>query len=231
MDGWDNMDLRVGRGIENLTDCKVLYTSPHCNMVLKSKKWSEVFAFQLVFVIWCYWFPDGMYDQRDSRREGGCPPLEYWRYLTYWNLHSLILGQGTGFVEKYEINPITLWARTNWVGGKKVEIRNTKNSRVINYSQLRHFELAPLVDTNLQRRVNFCDWMRSSNLWNQNTSKDGKYSKTGKICSLIKWVIACNNKLAKLGDAIAISKSSNLSMTDWLTHWLTRVGARRCYRI
>ena len=162
---------------------------------------------------------------------GGCPPLEYWRYLTYWNLHSLILGQGTGFVEKNMklIQSHFELVQIGW--GKKVEIRNTKNSRVINYSQLRLFELAPLVDTNLQRRVNFCGWMRSSNLWNQNTSKDGKYSKTGKICSLIKWVIACNNKLAKLGDAIAISKSSNLSMTDWLTHWLTGVTARRCYRI
>ena len=35
------------------------------------------------------------------------------------------------------------------------------------------------------------------------------------------------NKLSKLGDAIAISKSEtmNHSLTDPLTHWLTGVGA------
>ena len=39
------------------------------------------------------------------------------------------------------------------------------------------------------------------------------------------------NKLAKLGDAIAIS-NLKLSMTHWpLTHSLTGVGAWRCYRI
>ena len=38
------------------------------------------------------------------------------------------------------------------------------------------------------------------------------------------------NKLAKLGDAIAIS-NLKLSMTYWLTHPLTGVGARRCYCI
>ena len=41
------------------------------------------------------------------------------------------------------------------------------------------------------------------------------------------------NKLAKLADAITISKSEILIHwpTDPLTHWLTGVGARRCYRI
>ena len=38
------------------------------------------------------------------------------------------------------------------------------------------------------------------------------------------------NKLAKLGDAIAIS-NLKLPITDPLTDWLTGVGARRCYRI
>ena len=40
---------------------------------------------------------------------------------------------------------------------------------------------------------------------------------------------AIKNKLAKLGDAIAISKSETI--THWLTHSLTGVGAKRCYAI
>ena len=41
------------------------------------------------------------------------------------------------------------------------------------------------------------------------------------------------NKLAKLGDAIAISKSETINdpLTDPLTHPLTGVTARRCYHI
>ena len=53
-----------------------------------------------------------------------------------------------------------------------------------------------------------------------------------------RWLYSWNNinQLAKLGDAIAIS-NLKLSMTHSLTHctdplhWLTGVGARRCYRL
>ena len=43
------------------------------------------------------------------------------------------------------------------------------------------------------------------------------------------WFGSNLNKLAKLGDAIAISKSETINHS--LTHWLTGVTARRCYRI
>ena len=51
----------------------------------------------------------------------------------------------------------------------------------------------------------------------------------GKSCSVHKYNKFRTNKLAKFGNAIAISKSE--TMNDSLTHWLTGVTARRCYRI